>query len=55
MTSGSKLDKVGWMLPRCLGLLWSLLGSLLLFPAPFMAVGEGLLSEVFAWCRHLPL
>jgi hypothetical protein len=29
--------------------------SLLLFLEPFMAVGEWLLSEVFAWWRRLPL
>jgi hypothetical protein len=36
-------------------MVWSLPGSLLLLLGPFMAVGERLLSEVFAWWRCLPL
>jgi hypothetical protein len=40
MTSGSNHEKVGWRLPRCSGLLWSLLGTHLLFPEPSMEVGN---------------
>jgi hypothetical protein len=36
---GRRFIEVGWILPLCSGLFWSLLGSLLLFPEPSMAEG----------------
>jgi hypothetical protein len=36
---GRRFIEVGSILPPCLGLFWSLLGFLLLFPGPSMAVG----------------
>jgi hypothetical protein len=49
---GSQFIEVGWILPPCSALFWSLLGSLLLFPRPFKAVGaqvgSRLLNAVFS-------